>query len=217
MVEIIPAILTLDVSEVEEKIRRAESVVKRVQIDIIDGQFAANRTIDPSALEGIETDLELDFHLMTKEPIDWVERAGRGGADRIIGQIEKMSDQLAFVGKVQEIGANVGLAIDIETPVSALDPVVLTNLDVVLVMAVPAGFGGQKFDERALNKVKQLDEIRVRDDSPFKICVDGGETEDVIDDTKLAGADEIVIGRRLFEGDLRKNLERYTKASYGRK
>ncbi len=217
MVEIIPAILTLDIKEVEEKLKRAEGVVKRVQIDIIDGIFANNKTVDPSALEYIETDLNLDFHLMTKEPIDWVERAARGGTERIIGQIEKMSDQLAFVGKVQEVGANVGLAIDIETPVSALDPVVLTNLDVVLVMAVPAGFGGQKFDERALNKVKQLDEIRARDDSPFRICVDGGETSDVIDDTKLAGADEIVIGRRLFEGDLRQNVERYIKASYGRK
>ena len=215
MVEIIPAILTNDIREIEEKLTRAEGVVKRVQIDIVDGVFAANRTIDPSFLGNIETDLSLDFHLMTKEPADWVERAVRGGADRIIGQIEKMTDQVAFIGKVAEVGLSVGLAIDLGTPVSALDPTIITNLDVVLVMAVKAGFGGQKFDERALNKIKQLDELRIRDDTPFRICVDGGETEDVIDETRFAGADEVVIGSRIFEGDLGVNLEKFRKAAYG--
>lgn len=215
MVEIIPAILTNDIREIEEKLTRAEGVVKRVQIDIVDGVFAANRTIDPSFLGNIEADLSLDFHLMTKEPADWVERAVRGGADRIIGQIEKMTDQVAFIGKVAEVGLSVGLAIDLGTPVSALDPTIITNLDVVLVMAVKAGSGGQKFDERALNKIKQLDELRIRDDTPFRICVDGGETEDVIDETRFAGADEVVIGSRIFEGDLGVNLEKFRKAAYG--
>ncbi len=214
MVEIIPAILTNDIREIEEKLSRAEGIVKRIQIDIVDGQFAANRTIDPSFLGNIETDLSLDFHLMTKEPADWVERAVRGGADRIIGQIEQMTNQVEFVGKVAQVGLSVGLAIDLATPVSALDPTILTNLDVVLVMAVKAGFGGQKFDERALNKIKQLDELRIRDDTPFRICVDGGETEDVIDETHFAGADEVAIGSRIFDGDLAENIRRFQKAAH---
>ncbi len=214
MVEIIPAILTNDIREIEEKLARAEGIVERVQIDIVDGVYAANRTIDPSFLANIETDLKLDFHLMTKEPVDWVERCVRGGADRVIAQIEKMSDQIAYVGKVEEVGLEVGLAVDLETPISLLDPTILTNLDVVLVMAVPAGFGGQKFDTRVLKKIKKLDEIRVRDDSPFRICVDGGETEGVIDETHFAGADEVVVGRRIFEGDLAANIERFQKAAH---
>jgi ribulose-phosphate 3-epimerase len=216
MVQIIPAILTNDIREIEEKLKRAEGIVERVQIDIIDGQFVENRTIDPSALEKIETDLDLDFHLMTKEPIDWVERAVRGGADRVIGQIEQMSDQLAFVGKVQEVGLSVGLAIDLETPVSAFDPTILNNLDVVLIMAVKAGFGGQEFNLKALEKIKKLDEIRVRDDSPFRICVDGGETLETIDDTHLAGADEVVVGKSLFKGDLAVNIRNFVKAAHER-
>ena len=214
MLEIIPAILTADVREVEDKLKMVERASERVQIDIVDGVFANNKTIDPSALEFIETDLKLDFHLMTKEPIDWVERCVRGMADRIIGQIERMSDQIAFVGKVQEVGLSVGLAVDLETPISALDPTILTSLDVVLLMAVQAGFGGQKFDPKVLDKIRELDEIRVRDDTPFKICVDGGETLDTVDETHFEGADEIVIGKRIFDGDLSENLRKYQKVAH---
>lgn len=215
MVEIIPSILTNDIREVEEKLKASEGATERVQIDIVDGIFAEARTIDPSFLEGVDTSLNLDYHLMTKEPTYWVEKAARGGADRIIGQIELLSSQIDFIGKVSEIGLSIGLAIDIGTPVLKLDPVVLTNVDVILVMSVKAGFGGQKFDERALAKIKELDGIRVRDDTPFKICVDGGITEEVISRVVKAGADEVVIGRRLFKGDLSANLERFKKAAYG--
>lgn len=215
MVEIIPAILTNDIREIEEKLSRAEGIVKRIQIDIVDGQFAANRTIDPSSLENIETDLNLDFHLMTKDPLSWVERAVRGGADRIIGQIEGMTDQVEFIGKLAQVGLSVGLAIDLGTAVSALDPTIITNLDVVLVMAVKAGFEGQKFDLSALLKVNELDKIRVRDDTPFKICVDGGINEDNIKKVVKAGADEVVIGSRIFDGDLTENIRRFQEAAHG--
>lgn len=214
MVEIIPAILTSDIKEVEEKLKRCEGVVERVQVDIIDGQFVENKTVDPSVLENIETDLKIDFHLMVKEPIHWVERVGRAGADRIIAQIEEMTDQVAFIGKVEEIGAEIGLAIDLKTPVSDIDPTILTNLDVVLVMAVKAGWGGQKFDPKVIDKIEELDEIRERDKTPFRICVDGGETEGTVDDTHFAGADEVVIGRRLFTGDLKENIDKLQRAAH---
>lgn len=215
MLEIIPTILTNDIREIEEKLGRAEGMTDRVQIDIVDGVFTANRTIDPSFLENIETDLNLDFHLMTKDPLSWVERAVRGGADRIIGQIEGMTDQVEFVGKLAQVGLSVGLAIDLGTAVSALDPTIITNLDVVLVMAVKAGFGGQKFDLSALLKVNELDKIRVRDDTPFKICVDGGINEDNIKKVVKAGADEVAIGNRIFDGDLTENIRRFQEAAHG--
>lgn len=214
MVEIIPAILTSDIREIREKIALAEEVVRRVQIDIIDGQYARNKTVDPSALEVVDTTLDLDFHLMTKEPIDWVEKAVRGGADRIIGQIEMMSDQVAFLGKVQELGLSVGLAIDLKTEISGLDATILGNLDVILVMAVEAGFGGQEFDPRILAKVKKLADIRAKDGARFRICVDGGETESTVDDVHFTGADEIVVGARIFQGDLAENIERFASAAH---
>jgi ribulose-phosphate 3-epimerase len=214
MLEIIPSILTNDPKELKTMIKRCEDVVNRIHIDIIDTKFANNKTIDPSALEEIETNLKLDYHLMVKEPINWVERCVRGEADRIIAQIEMMSDQTAFVGKVQEVGAKIGLGIDLGTPVSKLDPVILTNLDIVLVMSVKAGFGGQPFDKRAIDKIKKLDEIRVRDDTPYQICDDGGITFEFIDDVHYTGAEEVAIGRRLFKGSLAKNLEKYQRAAH---
>jgi len=215
MVEVIPAILTTDIREIEEKIGLAEGLVKRVQIDVLDGVFAPNRTIDPAFLERIETDLDLDFHLMTKEPADWVERAVRGGAGRIIGQIEKMESQLDFVGKVQEVGPSVGLAVDLETRISELDPAVVTSLDVVLLMSVPAGFGGQEFDDRVIAKIKELSELRAKDASAFRICVDGGINEGNIKGVVKAGADEVAIGRGIFDGSLQDNLERFIKVANG--
>ncbi len=194
--------------------RIEEAKVERAQIDIIDGVFAKNKTIDPSTLENLDLDLNLDFHLMVKEPINWVERCVRGGADRIIGQIEMMTDQTGFVGKVQEVGKYVGLAIDLKTPVTSIDETIINNLDAVLVMSVAAGFGWQEFDLSALLKINELDKIRERDKTPFRIIDDGGVTMEWIDEVHRAGVDEVVIGKRLFEGDLKTNIEKFTKAAY---
>ena len=207
MVEVIPTILTADIREAQEKLDRLEELVKRAQIDIIDGVFAQNRTIDPSAMEGIETTVDLDFHLMTKEPSDWVERSVRGGAGRVIGQVEMMSNQMEFLGKAQELGVSVGLGIDLATPVSALDEAVLASLDVVLVMSVKAGFGGQPFDEKAISKIKQLNEVR--GSGAFRICVDGGVTPELVGKISEAGADEVAVGKRLLDGDPAVNIEKY--------
>ena len=214
MIEIIPSILTNDSKELVDKLGICEGVVERVQIDIIDGVFASNKTIDPSALFSLETELKLDFHLMVKEPINWVEKCVRAGADRIIAQVEMMENQVDYVGKVQEVGGGVGLAVDLKTGIDNFDSVILTNLDVVLVMSVAAGFGGQEFDERALDKIKRLDEIRVRDKTPYRICDDGGVVFEWVDDIRREGVDEVVIGRSLFEGRLEDNIKKYRNAAY---
>lgn len=220
MINIIPAILTNNINDLKEMVKKIDDSsyvegigLSKIQIDVIDGEFADNKTVDPLNIKDLETDLGIDYHLMVKEPISWVEKCANAGADRIIGQVEMMSSQIDFVAKVQETGLYVGLALDLETSVEALDPVILTNVDVVLLMAVKAGWGGQKFDRRVLDKIKLLDEIRSRDRTPFKICVDGGETEDVIDDTHFAGADEVVIGQRILNGDVAENIKRMQEAA----
>ncbi len=214
MIEIIPAILTNNIGELKEKLAICEGIVERVQIDIIDGVFANNKTIDPSVLANIDTNLKLDFHLMVDEPINWVEKCVGLGSDRIIGQIEKMSSQVEFVGKATSAGLKVGLAIDLATPVSKLDPLILNNLDVVLVMSVKAGFGGQKFDPSALLRINELNKIRSRDNTPFRICDDGGITLEWIDDVRREVVDEVSIGKRIFKGDLADNIKKFIKSAY---
>jgi ribulose-phosphate 3-epimerase len=216
MIEIIPAILTGSTEELAEMLSKCEGNVGRVQIDVIDGLFADNKTIRPRDVANLDTKLLIDYHLMVDEPVNWIDECVTGYADRIIGQVEKMSNQIGFVGKVTEVGRKVGLAIDIDTPVSKLDPVILNNLDVVLVMSVKAGFGGQEFDDSVLTKIDQLDEIRSRDDTPFRICDDGGITYDNIDDIRIQGVNEASIGKRLFKGDLNDNILKNKRAAYGR-
>jgi len=122
---IIPAVFTNNPEELKEKLLLCEDKVERVQIDIDDGEFLGNKTIIPDILIGFETPLFLDFHLMVKEPFSWVEKCAQAGAERIIGQVEVMTSQMEFVAKVQEVGLKVGLALDIKTPVEALDRTVL--------------------------------------------------------------------------------------------
>lgn len=214
--KVIPSILSNNPNEVKELIYICQDAgVERVHIDIIDGQFANNKTIDPSVLETIESPLFLDFHLMTKEPLNWVERCIRAGADRIIAQVEMMSNQVEFVEKVAGFGMKVGLALDLKTSVDALDPAIVNDVDVVLVMSVPAGFGGQEFDFSILEKVKLLNQKRSQDNSPFKICDDGGVTTQNVDDVAELKVDEVVVGRKLFEGDLAHNINLYLDSANG--
>ena len=224
MLKISPAILTDDSKQAYALIAEVESVldghvakhVDHIQIDIIDGLFADNTTIAPEVLKDVDTPLQLDFQLMVREPINWVERCVNPNTDRIIGHIEQMSNQVEFVKKVQSLCYKIGLALDIKTPVYMLDPVILTNLDTVLVMSVPAGHGGQAFDKRAISKIKELDDIRARDDTPYTITDDGGITFEFVDDLKHAGVDEVAVGQRLYKGNLKKNIEDYITKAYDR-
>lgn len=209
---IIPAILTRDPKELEEKIKLSEGLAERIQIDIIDGAFAENKTIDLAAVGQIESGLGIDVHLMVKEPVDWVEKSVRAMADRIVGQVEEMSNQTEFVGKVQETGHQAGLALDIETPITALDEFLFTDLDIILVMSVKAGFSGQEFQEQALEKITALLSYRNKNGYKYKICVDGGVEVNNIKKIADAGADEVVIGQSLFQGDIEENYRKLQEA-----
>lgn len=211
--EIIPAILTDNPQELKDLLSEADGIVKRVHIDIIDGVFADNKTVDPSVLNGVDHSLLLDFHLMVNEPVNWVEKCVRAGADRIVGHIEMMGNVSEFISEVTETGLSPGLAFDIDTPISRVEKRLLNDVDLVLVMSVPAGFGGQEFHKEALGKIQELNKIRSGDQNPFRICDDGGVTLEHIADVAQAHADEVVIGRRIFEGNLGENIKKYAKAA----
>jgi len=211
MLSVIPSILTSDINEAKELLTRCESVVEKVSFDIVDGKFADNKTITPDLLEDVETELKMDYQLMVVGPIEWIERCVRGKAQSIIGHVEQMSDQTEFVGKVRKVGAHVGLGVDLKTPLSVIDKEILTDLDVVLLMSVPAGFGGQEFRSEVIEKIKRLSELRKKNKLRFKIHVDGGVTFGNIKDIAPAGADEVSVGRSLFKGDLRENINKFNK------
>ncbi|OGM19010.1 hypothetical protein A2686_03795 [Candidatus Woesebacteria bacterium RIFCSPHIGHO2_01_FULL_38_10] len=214
MIDIIPSILTNDPKELREMLTRCKGVVKRVSIDIIDGKFVNNKTVDPSFLSNLDTNLKIDYQLMVLEPINWIKRCVRGQADRIIGHIEKMSNQAEFIAKVQEAKVSTGLALDIATPVARLDATILNELDVILLMAVPSGFGGHSFDQRVLEKINRLAEVRAEKKRVFKIHVDGGITSESIYNVYRLGANEVSVGRLLFAGDLAENIKRFRKVAY---
>ncbi len=214
MIEIIPGILTSDPAKAREMIARVNGVAERVHIDIIDGHFADNKTIYPDVLNDIEGGALVDYHLMVKEPTHWLEKCVRGNVTRAIGHIELMQSQVAYVAKAQELGIEVGLAIDLDTPVSEIDEEVLLDLDVILVMSVKAGHGGQEFNQSSLSKMLELDKMRSLSKYKYKICDDGGVTFDKIDDVREDSVDEVVIGNRIFDGDLAENIKKYIEAAY---
>ncbi|KKR49857.1 MAG: Ribulose-phosphate 3-epimerase [Candidatus Curtissbacteria bacterium GW2011_GWA1_40_16] len=219
MLEIIPSILTDDLSEFGEVLDRLNDVslpnfypLTRVQIDINDGTFLDVKTVEPQTLFEFTSDLKFDYHLMVTDPTLWVRRCV--SADRIIGQIEYMASQSDFIGQLKEWGLKTGLAVDFDTDVENIDSEILPELDVVLLMSYPAGMGGQDFNEMTFDKITKLKNIKLSRDCKFKICLDGGITLDNIKRAKGSGIDEVVVGRKLTEGDIEENLEKFYKATY---
>src|SRR5687767_13645103 len=121
MVNIIPAILAKDLSEWEDKFDKVKGLVDRVQLDVVDGVFAPNKTIYPEDLVGQELGgVKIDVQLMVDEPIEWLEQCHSIGADRVFGHVERMEDEVLFVAEAQVKGFGVGLALDLDTPVSKI-------------------------------------------------------------------------------------------------
>jgi ribulose-phosphate 3-epimerase len=149
------------------------------------------------------------------DPEKWIDRCTKGHADRIISQIEKMEDQMAFVEGVRESGAKAGLAIDLETPVSSLNESALMLTDVVIVLSVQAGFGGQPFHEESLTKIEELNDLRDKTGATFTICDDGGISLDTIALTSAHGVDSVAVGKRIFHGNLEENIDHFKKAAKG--
>lgn len=212
MAELIPGILTDSPDELSSLLKEAAAVGDRVQIDIVDGQFVDNKTIDPSVMTTVETSLKIDFHLMVEEPAKWLAKCSNALGDRVFGQIEIMEDQAEFITKAQEWGMAAGLAIDLDTELEALEGEVIPMVDSILFMGVPAGFGGQTFDSSTYDKIKRLKGIQLREKAEFNIAVDGGVTPEIAGELVDMGIEEIVVGQRIFEGDSSKNIKEYMEA-----
>lgn len=205
---ITPTIFVNSVAVLKERLDLYEGIVARVQLDVADESFTTNPTLGVEKMLGQATTLERDIHLMTLEPIDWLEICSQEGVKTAIGQIENMSSQGEFLKEGRELGLKIGLAIDLETELTELDWLVAKKVDLILVMAVRAGQEGQKFNQEALARIKTL---RMKGFNR-EICVDGGVNEITINDCIKAGADILAVGSALWQAsDIKTQLQKLTK------
>lgn len=200
MFEIIPTILTNDIEDFSKKINSIKGICPRAQIDVVDGKFAEKKTLDLEAIRdlGEIVELKIDLHLMVEEPQGWISRALEIVPDRIIAHIEKMADPWSFVNEVIESGTQVGLAIDLETPVEKVSNDIYLLTDLVLLLGVKAGTGGQEFNPRVLEKIGKIREIL---GESGKIGVDGGLDDQNIRLCKEAGANVFYIGNSFWQAE----------------
>jgi ribulose-phosphate 3-epimerase len=182
-------------TEIEQKIDLVKPFAKTIHIDIIDGKFAPTITLnDPAFFSKYANDFILEVHLMVEEPINYLQAWADVGVRRFIGQIEKMSDQAAFVAKAQLFG-EVSLALNTETAIESLTTP-LDDLDSLLIMTVKAGLSGQKFIEGPLEKVK-----KILSQTAIPIEVDGGINDETIEIAAASGATRFVATSFLFNND----------------
>jgi len=206
MHEIIPGILEKDWSAIEQKIDRVRPFAKTIHIDLIDGVFAPNTTfLDPEPFKKYTDDFLFEVHLMVDEPEKFIEAWSRVGFRRFLGHVEKMSDQVAFVAKAQEVG-EVGLALDGNTDISQIK-INLQDLDSLLIMTINAGFSGQEFEAKNLDKVKELSQK-----TSIPIGIDGGITPNAIEQGLKSGATRFVSTSYLFSGDSEGNYKKLREA-----
>ncbi len=203
MIEIAPSILSADFSRLGEAVKMIEnSGIDMLHIDVMDGRFVPNITIGPVVIKSLrqQSKIPFDVHLMIVEPEKYIEAFADAGADIITVQAETCPHLDRVIQQIKATGAKAGVALNPSTSEYVLD-YVLDQLDMVLVMSVNPGFGGQKFIPSMLTKIAMIkDEIRVRG-LKTKIQVDGGINMENIGDIALAGADIFVAGSAVFQAE----------------
>ena len=220
-----PSILAADFNRLGEQIRIVQDCGSQaLHFDVMDGLFVPSISFGMPVLASIrkETDLFLDVHLMIREPVRYIREFNESGADLITVHYEACSDVAATLRAIREAGVKVGMSIRPETPVSVLRPFV-KSLDLILIMSVNPGFGGQKFMEGTYAKLSEVRQMYAEvfghaygDDVP-RLEVDGGINLQNVASVLAAGADTIVTGSAVFRGDIADNTRRFLSILAGEK
>ena len=204
-----PSILAADLWNLGEQIKELERAhIQYLHIDIMDGTFVPSISFGFPVLQSVRkrTDLFLDVHLMIDRPERYVEEFARAGADLINFHIEATKDVAGTIAKIRATGKKAGITIKPATEAQALLPY-LDQVDMILVMTVEPGFGGQKLIPKCREKVKEVRRMVEERGLKTDIEVDGGITVDNIGEIVKAGANVIVAGSAVFKNDITKNVE----------
>ena len=211
-IKISPSILSADFSKLGSEIQNLEKAkADLIHIDVMDGHFVPNITIGPEVINKLRkyTSLPFDVHLMISPVHNFIKNFADAGADIITIHPEATNDLESSIKKIKSYNKKVGISLNPETPLDKLNNV-LDKIDLVLIMSVNPGFGGQKFIENTLNKIKKLrlkiDQLKLK----VEIEVDGGINFENSKSIIKAGADILVSGTTIFksnEGNNKKNIE----------
>jgi ribulose-phosphate 3-epimerase len=212
--KIAPSILSADFSRLGEEVRAVEAAgADVIHVDVMDGHFVPNITIGPVVVEGLKkiTALPLDTHLMIEEPDRYIEAFAQAGSDWITVHAEVCKDLRQTIKRIRELKARPGVVINPETSLNVLDSV-LGEIDLILIMSVNPGFGGQGFIPSSLDKIENLRKIIDRNQYSIEIEVDGGIKLDNIDGVAKAGGDIFVLGTGIFKtGNYRETIRQLRK------
>ena len=214
-IKIAPSILSADFSKMGEEVKSLEeNGAELVHCDVMDGVFVNNITFGIKMVEDLRkiTSLPLDCHLMIVHPEKYVERFAKAGADIITVHYEACQDNLKEVLElIKSTGVKCGAVINPDTPVEKIKDVILL-CDMVLVMSVFPGFGGQKFIPSALDKLREIRKIIDESGKEIDLEIDGGITAENVNEVKNAGANVIVAGSAVFKAADRKAIIAALKA-----